>query len=206
MGSVQLIFVFLRSVLRSRTELAAENLALRQQLAIMKETAKRPKLRPRDRVFWVWVSKLWSNWRSVLVTVQPATVVRWQHQGFKLYWRWKSRAKEPGRPPIWREIRDLVRRMCRENPTWGPPRIHSELQLLGYDVAETTVDKYMIRYRKPRSPRSRTFLDNHLQDIVAIDFFTVPTATFHILFAFVVLRHDRRTVVHFNVIEHPTAE
>ncbi len=206
MGSVQLIFVFLRSVLRSRTALAAENLALRQQLAIMKEKAKRPKLRPRDRVFWVWVSKLWSNWRSVLVIVQPATVVRWHHQGFKLYWRWKSRAKKPGRPPIRREIRDLVRRMCRENPTWGAPRIHSELKLLGYDVAETTVDKYMIRNRKPPSPTWRTFLDNHLQDIVAIDFFTVPTATFHVLFAFVVLRHDRRTVVHFNVTEHPTAE
>ncbi len=206
MGSVQLIFVFLRSVLRSRTELAAENLALRQQLAIMKEKAKRPKLRPRDRVFWVWVSKLWSNWRSVLVIVQPATVVRWHHQGFKLYWRWKSRARKTGRPPIWREIRDLVRRMCRENPTWGAPRIHSELKLLGYDVAETTVDKYMIRNRKPPSPTWRTFLDNHLQEIVALDFFTVPTATFHILFAFVVLRHDRRTVVHCNVTEHPTAE
>ncbi len=172
----------------------------------MKEKAKRPKLRPRDRVFWVWVSQLWSNWRSVLVIVQPATVVRWHHQCFKLYWRWKSRAKKPGRPPIWREIRDLVRRMCRENPTWGAPRIHSELRLLGYDVAETTVDKYMIRNRKPPSPTWRTFLDNHLQDIVAIDFFTVPTATFHILFALVVLRHDRRTVVHFNVTEHPTAE
>lgn len=96
--------------------------------------------------------------------------------------------------------------MCRENPTWGAPRIYSELKLLGYDVAETTVDKYMIRDRKPPSPTWRTFLDNHLQDIVAIDFFTVPTATFRILFAFVVLQHDRRKVVHFNVTEHPTAE
>ncbi len=206
MGVVQLFFVFLRSILRSQTELAAENLALRQQLAILKEKAKRPRLRPRDRVFWVWLSKLWSNWRSVLVIVQPRTVVRWHGQGFKLYWRWKSRAKKPGRPPIWREIRSLVRRVCRENPTWGAPRIHSELKLLGYDVAETTVDKYMIRDRKPPSPEWRAFLDNHLQDIVAIDFFTVPTASFRILFAFVVLRHDRRKVIHFNVTEHPTAE
>jgi len=96
--------------------------------------------------------------------------------------------------------------MCRENPTWGAPRIQSELRLLGYDVSETTVDKYMIRERKPPSPTWQTFLDNHLKDIVAIDFFTVPTATFHILFALVILRHDRRTVVHFNVTEHPTAD
>lgn len=206
MSSVHLIFVFLRSLLCSQTELAAENLALRQQLAILKQKTKLTRLRPRDRVFWVWLSKLWSNWRSVLVIVQPATVVRWHGKGFKLYWRWKSRAKKPGRPPIWREIRNLVRRMCRENPTWGAPRIQSELRLLGYDVSETTIDKYMIRDRKPPSPTWRTFLDNHLQDIVAIDFFTVPTATFRILFAFVVLRHDRRIVVHFNVTEHPTAE
>ena len=206
MGLVKLIFVFLRSLLRNQADLATENLALRQQLAILKQKAILPRLRPRDRVFWAWLSKLWSNWRSVLVIVQPATVVHWHRQGFKLYWRWKSRAQKPGRPQIWREIRKLVLRMCRENPTWGAPRIQSELRLLGYDVSETTVDKYMIRVRKPPSPTWRTFLDNHLQDIVAIDFFTVPTATFRILFAFVVLRHDRRIVVHFNVTEHPTAE
>ena len=96
--------------------------------------------------------------------------------------------------------------MCRENQSWGAPRIHSELQLLGYDVSETTVAKYMVRHRKPPSQTWRTFLDNHLTDIVAVDFFTVPTATFRVLFAFVVLRHDRRRVVHFNVTAHPTAE
>ena len=125
MGWVQLFFIFLRSLLRCQTELAAENLALRQQLAILKERSKRPKLRPRDRVFWVWLRRIWSNWRSCLVIVQPATVVRWHDQGRKLYWRWKSRSKKLGRPQVWREIRDLVRRMCRENPTWGAPRIHS---------------------------------------------------------------------------------
>ena len=205
MGFVELIFVFLRSGIRGQAKLAAENLALRQQLAIMKQKTKLPRLRPRDRVFWVWLSRFWSNWRSVLVIVQPATVVLWHRKGFRLYWRWKSRAKKPGRPPVWREIRNLVRRMCRENQTWGAPRIQSELRLLGYDISEATVDKYMIRDRKPPSPTWRTFLDNHLQDIVAIDFFTVPTATFRILFAFVVLRHDRRMIVHFNVTEHPTA-
>ena len=206
MGWVQLVFIFLRSLARCQAELAAENLALSQQLAVLQEKIKRPRLRPRDRVFWVWLSQFWSNWRSCLVIVQPDTVVRWHSRGFKLYWRWKSRSKKSGRPQVWREIRDLVRRMCRENPTWGAPRIHSELCLLGYDISETTVDKYMSRSRKPPSQTWRTFLDNHLQDIVAIDFFTVPTATFRILFAFIIMRHDRRKLVHFNVTAHPTAE
>jgi transposase InsO family protein len=163
-------------------------------------------LRKRDRIFWVWLSRIWAGWRSVLVIVQPDTVVGWHRQGFRLYWRWKSSAGKVGRPRIEAELRKLIRRMCRENPSWGAPRIHSELRLLGYDVSETTVDKYMIRHRKPPSQTWRTFLDNHLTDIVAIDFFTVPTATFRILFAFVVLLHDRRKVVHFNVTAHPTAE
>jgi len=137
--------------------------------------------------------------------VQPQTVVRWHQQGFRLYWRWKSRGK-PGRPSIEAEIRNLIRRMSRENPIWGVPRIQSELALLGHTVSEATVRKYRIRQRKPPSQTWRTFLDNHLADIVAIDFFTVPTATFRILFAFVVLRHDRRHVIHFNVTANPTAE
>ena len=198
--------IFLRSLIRTRTGLAAENLALRQQLAVLHRQSKRPRLRKRDRVFWVWFSKLFRNWRSILVIVQPDTVIRWHRQGFKLYWRWRSRAKKPGRPQVWREIRDLVRQMCRENPTWGAPRIHSELSLLGYDVSESTVAKYMNRDGKSPSQTWRTFLDNHLTDVVSLDFFTVPTATFRVLFAFVVLRHDRRHVVHFNVTAHPTAE
>ncbi len=205
MRPIQIIFVSLRALFRSQVELAVENLALRQQLAILSEKKNRPRLRTRDRIFWVWLSRLWTGWRSLLVIVQPDTVVRWHRQGFRLYWRWKSRAKS-GRPKVEVEIRKLIRRMCRENQSWGAPRIHSELQLLGYDVSETTVAKYMARHRKPPSQTWRAFLDNHLTDIVAIDFFTVPTATFRILFAFVVLRHNRRKVVHFNVTAHPTAE
>ncbi len=200
------LVAFVHSLMRTRTELAAENLALRQQLAALHRQSKRPRLKKRDRIFWVWFSRLFRNWRSVLVIVQPATVIRWHQQGFKLYWRWKSRAKKPGRPQIWREIRDLVRQMCSENATWGAPRIHSEILLLGYDVSESTVANYMNRDRKPPSQTWRTFLDNHVPDIVAVDFFTVPTATFRILFTFVVLRHDRRRIVHFNVTAHPTAE
>ncbi len=199
MGWMRIMFVFLRSLLRSQAVLAAENLALRQQLAIFEQRSKRPRLWKRDRIFWACLSRFWSNWRSVLVIVQAETVVRWHQQGFRLFWRWKSRSRKPGRPMIDAEIRKLIQRMSRENPIWGTPRIRSELRLLGYDVSKATVDKYRIRHRKPPSQTWKTFLDNHVRDIVAVDFFTVPTATFRILFCFVVLRHYRRMVIHFNV-------
>ncbi len=205
MGWLQMVCVLLRSLLRNQAELAAENLVLRQQLAVLERCSKRPRLRKRDRIFWAWLFRFWSNWRSVLVIVQPQTVVRWHQQGFKLYWQWKSRSKKPGRPKIDAEIRKLIRRMSLENPTWGTPRIRSELRLLGNETSKATVDKYKVRHRKPPSQTWRAFLDNHVPDIVAVDFFTVPTATFRILFCFIVLRHHRRMVVHFNVTAHPTA-
>jgi putative transposase len=206
MGVMRTLVLFFRGVLRNRTELAAENLALRQQLAILQQKSKTPRLRRRDRIFWALLSQIWVDWRAALLIVQPDTVVRWHRQGFRLFWRWKSRTAKVGRPKIKAEIRNLIRRMSRENPLWGTPRIQSELALLGHVVAESTIDEYRVRPRKPPSQTWRTFLDNHLKDIVAIDFFTVPTATFRLLFAFVILRHDRRHVVHFNVTAHPTAE
>ncbi len=206
MGIVQSIFLFLRAFNIGRAAAAFENLALRQQVAAFKHSVKRPKLRRRDRIFWVLLSRLWPNWRSALVIVQPETVIKWHQQGFKLFWRWKSSAGKPGRPPIERELRDLIRRMSRENPTWGAPRIVSELALLGHEVAEGTVAKYMVRHRKPPSQTWRTFLDNHVPDIAACDFFTIPTVTFRVLYVFIVLRHDRRRVVHFNVTTNPHAE
>ena len=206
MGIIQAIVLFVRAFIMGRAAAAVENLALRQQVAVFKQSVKRPKLRPRDRVFWVVLSRLWPNWRSALAIVQPETVIRWHQQGFKRYWRWKSRAGKPGRPPIERKIRDLIRRMSRENPTWGAPRIVSELALLGHDVVKATVAKYMVRTRKPPSQTWRTFLDNHVPDIAACDFFTVPALTFRVLYVFIVLRHDRRQVVHFNVTTNPYAE
>jgi putative transposase len=206
MSMFKAALVLFRAMFIPKACLAIENLALRQQLAVCKQSAKRPKLRQRDRVFWVWFSYLWPDWRSALAIVQPETVIKWHRMGFKLYWRWKSRAGKPGRPPIEREIRNLIRQMSKENPTWGSPRIVSELALLGHDVAENTVAKYMVRHRKPPSQTWRTFLDNHVPDIAACDFFTVPTVTFRILYVFVVLRHDRRRVVHFNVTTNPHAE
>ncbi len=206
MGWLQALSLFVRAVVISRAALAAENLALRQQLSVLEHTVKRPKLRPRDRFFWVWLSRLWPAWRSVLRIVQPDTVTTWHRMGFTLYWRWKSKPKTAGRPPIEKDIRDLIRRMARENPLWGAPHILSELRLLGYDVAQATVAKYMPKTHKPPSQTWRTFLDNHVRDIVAIDFFVVPTLTFRVLYGFLVLRHDQRLVVHFHATEHPTAQ
>jgi putative transposase len=195
----------LRSAVRTRRELALENLALRQQLAVWKARQPRPRLTEVDRIFWIVLSRLWKNWRSSLQVVQPETVVRWHRRGFRLYWAWKSRRRW-GRPAIGRELRDLIRQMSRANPLWGAPRIHGELLKLGLTVAQATVSKYMVRPRRPPSQAWRTFLKNHAPDLIALDFFTVPTATFRVLFVLVVLTHSRRRLVHFNVTEHPTAE
>jgi len=181
MSPIQMVVALVRSLVHDRVELAAENLALRQQLAVLREKAERPALRQRDRILWAILSRIWSNLRSALLIVQPETDIRWHRQGFKIFWRWKSRAKR-GRPPIELEIRRLIRRMSRENPLWGTPRIQSELALLEYIVADSTIDKYRIHTRRPPSQTWRTLLDNHVKDIVAVDFFTVPTATFRILF------------------------
>ena len=205
MGVLKALVLFLRVWLMTRAHLTVEMLALRQQLAVMKRCHKRPRLRPGDRVFWTWLMRLWPHWKSALIMVKPETVIRWHRQGFRLYWRWKSQARSPGRPAIEPEIRALIRRVSKENPTWGAPRIQSELALLGHDLAESTVAKYMFRPTNPPSQTWRTFLDNHLGDLVGIDFFTVPTATFRVLYCFVILRHDRRWVTHFNVTTNPTS-
>ncbi len=204
MEALKGIAALLVVLIKSRASLAAENLALRQQLAVLRLSVKRPKLRRRDRLVWAGLSRLWPGWNSVLVIVKPETVIRWHRQGFRLWWRWKSKTKN-GRPKLDIEIRQLIRRMSRENPTWGAPRIRSELHLLGHDVAKSTVAKYMTRPKTPPSQGWRSFLTNHASQIAAIDFFVVPTVTFRLLFGFVVMRHERRQVVHFNVTEHPSA-
>ena len=194
-----------RSAVRTHRELALENLALRQQLAVWKLRRPRPRLTVLDRIFWVVLSRFWQSWRSSLQVVRAETVVGWHRQGFRRYWAWKSR-RWCGRPGIETELRDLIRRVSRANPLWGAPRIHGELLKLGLTVSQATISKYVLRQRKPPSQTWRAFLMNHAKDLIAVDFFTVPTATFRILFVLVVLRHDRRQLVHFNVTEHPTAE
>jgi len=146
-----------------------------------------------------------TGWGEVLAVVEPATVIRWHREGFRRFWTRKS-MRRLGRPGLDCEVVDLIRKMSQANVTWGAPRIRNELAKLGIEVAVSTVAKYMPRRRKPRSPTWRAFLENHLKDLVAIDFFVVPTATFGVLFGLVVLAHDRRRVVHFNATAHPTAE
>jgi putative transposase len=205
--SLKTLLATLSSIFRSCAALQLENLALRHQIGVLQRSArKRPKLTPADRLLWVALSRIWRDWRSALAIVQPATVIAWHRAGFRLFWAWKVRRGQPRRPVISREVRDLIRRMCRENPSWGAPRVHGELLKLGIDIGETSVSKYMVRGRKPPSQTWRTFLENHAQQLVSIDFFTVPTIRFQVLYVFLVLAHDRRRILHFNVTAHPTAE
>src|SRR5215467_10045433 len=195
------------SIFRSRAALELENLALRHQIGVLRRSKrKRPKLTSGDRLLWICLSRLWCDWRSALAIVKPETVIAWHRAGFCLFWNWKVRRGQPGRPLISREVRDLIRGMCRENPSWGAPRIHGELLKLGIDIGESSVSKYMVRGHKPPSQTWRTFLENHAQQLVSIDFFTVPTIRFQVLYVFLVLAHDRRRILHFNVTAHPTAE
>ena len=171
------------SIFRSRAALELENLALRHQIGVLlRSTRKRPKLTPLDRLLWVWLSCIWSDWRSRLAILRPETVIAWHRKGFRLVWTWKVRRGQPGRPAVPHAVRDLIRRLSRDNPGWGAPRIHGELLKLGIQIGETSVGKYMVRCRKPPSQTWRTFLDNHLQQLVSIDFFTVPTLRFQVLY------------------------
>ena len=196
----------LRSAFKTRRGLALENLALRQQLAALHQSVKRPRLSDVDRCFWMLLRRIWTDWVKVLIIVKPETVVRWHRAGFRRYWTWKSRRRRPGRPAVAPEIRDLIRSISTANPFWGAPRVHGELMKLGISIVQATVSKYMIRHRTPPSQTWRNCLNNHVPDLVSVDCFTVPTATFRVLLVFLVLRHDRRHIVHFNVTEHPSAE
>ena len=154
------LLAVLPSILSSRAAFELENLALRHQIGVLQRSAaERPKLTAADRLFWICLSRLWRDWRSALAIVKPETVVAWHRAGFRRFWTWKVRRGLPGRPVISREVRDLIRKMCRENPFWGAPRIHGELLKLGINIAESSVSKYMVRGNKPPSQTWRTFLD-----------------------------------------------
>lgn len=203
---IRILLTIVVSTMRIRLSLHMEIAALRHQLALYQRGGRRPRISAADRLIWCVLAKLWTRWRSVLYFVQPRTVVRWQKRRFRDYWRGLSQSDCPGRPAISPELRSLIRRMWASNPTWGSPKIVAELSKLGIEVAKSTVEKYRPRERKLPSPTWRTFLKQHVRDLVSIDFFVVPTATFRVLFVLVVLAHDRRRVVHFNVTEHPTAQ
>ena len=196
----------LLAAVRSRRDLLLENLALRQQLATL-VMQRRPAIRPADRAFWVLLRRLWPGWASALAIVQPGTVVRWHRAGFRMYWKWLSRrGRRPGRPPLPREVRDLIRRMASEN-SWGAPRIHGELLRLGLEVSERSVSRYLRSLADPRRPGQSwiTFLRNHRDGIAAMDFFAVPTVTFRVLYVLFVIRHRRRDLACWSVASRPTA-
>jgi len=209
---LRLLFLLLdalRSAFSSRADLALENLALRQQLAAFSAGGRRPRITHGDRWLWIALRRWWSRWSDVLVFVKPETVIRWHRAGFRLYWSWRSHRgrRRPGRPPIDHEVRALIRKMAKDNPTWGAPRIHGELGRLGFDVSEKTVSRYLPR--RPVSPdvlrRWLTFLRNHRDAIAAMDFFVVPTATFRLLYVWFAVGHGRRRILHFDVTGNPTA-
>jgi putative transposase len=205
---LRLLVVLFSRFFRLRSDLLLENLALRQQLAILKQKHPQPRIAATDKLFWVTLSRLWAGWRRPLILVQPETVVRWHRTGFKLYWTWLSRHRtRVGRRCVSKELREIIFCMVSENATWGAPRIHGELKMLGFDVSERTVLRWM--RKAPRSPeparRWAAFLSNHHEAIAAMDFFTVPTLTFGVLYCFFVISHERRRILHCNVTKHPSS-
>src|SRR5271163_1489603 len=204
---VWLFFGMLVRLLRGRQSLLLENLALRQQLVALKRRHPRPSLGLFDKLFWVVARRVWPAWKQSLIIVTPETVVRWHRSGFRMYWRLISRVRrQVGRKQTPREVRELIFRMVAENPTWGAPRIHGELLMLGFDLSERTISRWM--RRAPRDPqpaqRWRAFLRNHREAIAAMDFFAAPTITFGVLYGFFIINHDQRCILHFNVTKHPT--
>jgi transposase InsO family protein len=195
----------MRVSMRSRAALQLEILALRHQLHVLQRSRRRRvRLTQADRLLWVCLSRIWTDWRSAIVIVRPETVIAWHRRAFRRLWTWKSR-HPIGRPAVPPDIRVLIRTMSQANPLWGAPRIHGELLKLGIDVSQASVAKYLVKHRRPPSQSWRTFLANHVQQIIAADFFVVPTATGRLLFVLVMLAHHRRRVVHAAVTAHPTA-
>src|SRR5271167_3543897 len=184
---------------RNRAVVELENLALRHQLQVLRrQRPGRPWLFMIDRLLWVWLYRLWPRCLEAMVLVKPTTVIQWHRQGFRLFWRWRSRS---GRPSVDREIRNLIRQMNGANPLWGAPRIHGELLKLGIEVSQATVAKYMVRRRGSPSPTWRSFLRNQAAGIAAIDMFVVASASFRLLYVMVILAHDRKKIVRTAVTE-----
>ena len=194
------------SPLKSKSRLEAENAALRYQLIVLRrKVGGRVRLTNGDRLFFIQLYRWFPSVLKVITVIRPETLVRWHRAGFRRYWCWKSRPFG-GRPQISAELRALIRRMSIENPLWGAPRIHGELLKLGFEVAQSSVAKYMVKRGGPPGQGWRTFLRNHAPDIAAMDLFVVPTIGFSLLYAFVIVRLDRRDLVWTNVTTNPTAE
>jgi transposase InsO family protein len=205
-GLLHFVLAIVVSPFRAKSRLEAENAVLRHQLIVLRRKVKgRAQISNNDRWFFIQLYRWFPSILEVLTIIRPETLVRWHKAGFRCYWRWKSRPLG-GRPQIDTELRVLIRRMSVENPLWGAPRIHGELLKLGFEIAQSSVAKYMVKRRGPPSQGWTTFLRNHAQDIAAVDLFVVPTIGFDLLYAFVIVRLDRRELVWISVTTHPTAE
>ncbi|PYV34227.1 MAG: integrase [Acidobacteria bacterium] len=204
------VVAYLRFVFLPRHKLALEAVALRQQLATFKRKQPRPKVDRLDRLFWIVLSRLWKGWSEALIIGKPETMVSRHRAGFRRLWRWRSQRRRPGRPMVDEQIRQLIRRLKAENPTWGAPRVHGELLQLGFEISEPTVSRYLQNLNGcrdvGRAKRWLAFFNNHREVIAAFDFFTVPNLTFRTLYCFFVIEHGRRRILHFNVTEHPTRD
>jgi transposase InsO family protein len=200
-----LLICLIRNRFRSAAEIEAENIALRHQLNVLLRKAPKVRLAGADRALFVFLYRLFPSVLDAIAIVKPETVLRWHRAGFRAWWRWKSR-NCGGRPRIGKDIRALIRRMHGENPLWGAPRIHGELRMLGFDVSEATVSRYMAMLPRRRGQTWKTFLRNHEDCIAAADFLVVPTIRFELLYVLVILRHARRTIAHLAVTRHPTAD
>src|SRR5229473_126898 len=204
-GLLCFVLAVLASPFKSKLRLEAENALLRHQLIVLRRRLHgRVRLANHDRWFFIQLYRWFPSILQVLTIIRPGTLVRWHSAGFRCYWRWKSR-RRGGRPQIDTELRVLIRWMSVENPLWGAPRIHGELLKLGFEVAQSSVAKYMVK-RGPPSQGWRTFFRNHAQDIAAMDLFVVPTIGFDLLYALVIVRLDRRDLIWINVTANPTAE
>src|SRR6266853_2267161 len=205
-GLLCFVVAVLASPFKSKIRLEAENAALRHQLVVLRRKLKgRARLTSNDRWFFVQLYRWFPSILPAVMIIRPETLVRWHRAGFRRYWRWRSR-RRGGRPPIEAELRALIRQMSRENLLWGAPRIHGELLKLGFELAQSSVAKYMVKHRGPPSQGWRTFLRNHAPDIAAMDLFVVQTIGFELLYGFVIVRIDRRDLVWINVTTNPTAE
>src|ERR1700738_4449628 len=200
------VLAMLASPFKSNIRLEAENAVLRHQLIVLRRKLKgRARLTNNDRWFFVQLYRWFPSILPVLLIIRPETLVGWHRTGFRRYGLWKSR-RRGGRPPIDAELRALIRQMSTENFLWGAPRIHGELLKLGFELAQSSVAKYMVKHRGPPSQGWRTFLRNHAPEIAAMDLFVVPTNGFRMLYGFVIIRLDRRDLVWINVTTNPTAE
>src|ERR1035437_4303030 len=200
-----LLLFFLKSV-KTKTQLILENIFLHKQLEIYQRTDPKLKLKRTDRMFFTFIMYWLYNWKERLFIIKPETVIKWHRTAFRIFWRWKSHHKG-GRPKVSRKVIALIKKMANENPKWGAPRIHGELLKLGFNICESTVQRYMPKKGKRTTDQNWiTFLKNHPKEIISIDFLTVPTISFNLIHVLVVIEHYRRKLIYFNVTKNPTAE